>query len=87
VGLWNYIQQLGRGGLISVVTASAKNISVWADWLRLGGLAASEWTCSVRAVRDTPVADYSMPGVNTTHRVAYRPPIAISPFLLALSVS
>jgi hypothetical protein len=53
---------------------------------RLGGMAASEWTCSVRAVRDTPVAEYSAPGVNTTGRVAYRPPIAVSLFLLALSV-
>jgi len=46
----------------------------------------SEWTRSVRAVRDTPVADYSTPGINTTRLVAYRPPIAVSPFLLALSV-
>jgi hypothetical protein len=52
-----------------------------------GGMAASEWMCSIRAVRDTPVADYSVPGVNTTHRVAYRPPIAISQFLLTLSVA
>jgi hypothetical protein len=50
-------------------------------------MAASEWTRSVRAVRDTPVAEYSAPDVNTTRRVAYRPPIAVSPFLLALSVS
>ena len=42
---------------------------------------------SVRDVRDTPVADYSAPGVNTTRRVAHCPPIAVSPFLLALSVS
>jgi hypothetical protein len=54
---------------------------------RLAGLAMSEWTRSVRAVRDTPVADYSAPGVNTTHPVAYRPLIALSPFLLALLVS
>jgi len=54
---------------------------------RPGGMAPSEWTHSVRAVRDTPVADYSAPGANTTHRVAYRPPIAVSAFLLALSVS
>jgi len=54
---------------------------------RPGGMAASEWTCSVRAVRDTPVADYSAPSVDTTRRVAYRSPIAVSPFLLALSVS
>jgi hypothetical protein len=39
---------------------------------------ASEWTRSVRAVRDTRVADYSAPGVNTTRRVVYRPPIAVS---------
>ena len=54
---------------------------------RPGGMAASEWTRSVRAVRDTPVAYYSAPGVNTTHRVAYRPPIAVSPVLLALKIS
>jgi len=33
------------------------------------------------------VADYSAPGVNTTRRVAYRPPISVSQFLLTLSVS
>jgi len=52
-----------------------------------GGMALSEWTRSVRAVRDTLVADYSAPGLNTMRRVAYRPPIAVSPFVLALSVS
>jgi len=45
-----------------------------------GGMAPSEWTGSVRAVRVTPVADYSAPAVNTTRRVAHRPPIAVSPF-------
>jgi len=45
---------------------------------RPGGMAPSEWTSSVRAVRDTPVAVYSAPGVNTTRRIAYRPPIAVS---------
>jgi hypothetical protein len=53
---------------------------------RLDGMAASEWTCSVNAVRDTPVADYSAPGINTTRRVAYCPLIGISLFLLALLV-
>jgi len=53
---------------------------------RPGGMAPSEWTRSVRAVRDTPVADYSGPGVNTTHHAAYCPLIAVSPFLLTLSV-
>jgi hypothetical protein len=60
-------------------------------WLTLLSTSA-KWFLSgrtgcVRAVRDTPVADYSTPGVNTTRRVAYRPPIAGSPFLRALSVS
>jgi len=50
-------------------------------------MSLSEWMCSVRALRDTQLADYSAPGVDTTRRVAYRPPIAVSPFLLALSVS
>jgi len=54
---------------------------------RPGGMAPSEWTRSVRAVRDTPVADYSTPGVNATRRGAYCPPNAVSPFLLAQSVS
>jgi len=54
---------------------------------RPGGMAPSEWTRSVRAVRGTPVADYSTPGVNATRRVAYCPPNAVSPFLLAQLVS
>jgi len=49
-------------------------------------MAVSEWTRSIRAIRETLVADYSMPGANTMHRVAYGPPIAVSPFRLALSV-
>jgi hypothetical protein len=56
-------------------------------YFRPGGMAPAEWTRSVIAVRDTPVADYSAPGLNTTRHVAYRPPIAVSPVLLALSVS
>jgi len=45
---------------------------------RSDGMAPSEWTGSVRAVRDTPVADYSAPDIHTTRRVVYRPPIAVS---------
>jgi len=52
----------------------------------LGGMAPSEWTRSVRAVRDTPAADHSAPGVNWTRRVPYRPLIAVSLFRLILSV-
>jgi hypothetical protein len=46
----------------------------------------AEWMGWVRAVRGTPVADDSVPSINTTRRVAYCPLIAVSPFLLALSV-
>jgi hypothetical protein len=56
-------------------------------YFRLGGMAASEWMRSVRAIRDTPVADYSAPGVNSMRRVPYRHLIGDSPFLLVLSVS
>jgi hypothetical protein len=38
----------------------------------LGGMAPSEWTRSVRAIRDTLVVNCSGPGLNTTRRVAYR---------------
>jgi len=55
--------------------------------LRPGGVGPLEWMRSVRAVRVTPEADYSAPSVNTMRRSAYRPPIAVLPFLLALSVS
>jgi len=48
-----------------------------------GGMALSECTGSARAIRDTLAADYSAPGAKMTHRVAYCPPIAVSPFLLA----
>jgi uncharacterized short protein YbdD (DUF466 family) len=52
-----------------------------------GGMAPAEWTRSVRAVRVTPVVDYSTPGINATRGVAYCPPNADLPFLLAQSVS
>jgi len=54
---------------------------------RPGRMAASERTLSVRAVKDTPMAECSAPGINTTCRVAHRPPIAVSLFHLTLSVS
>jgi len=50
-------------------------------------MAASEWTRSVRAIRDTPVADYCASSINTTRHVSYCPPMAVLPFLRALSVS
>jgi hypothetical protein len=42
---------------------------------------------SVRGVKDTPVADCSAPGVNSTRRVPYCPLIAVSLFLLIVSVT
>jgi len=54
---------------------------------RPGGMAASEWMRSVRGLGDTPGVDYSVPGVNTTRRVAYGPPRVVSLFVLALSAS
>jgi hypothetical protein len=56
-------------------------------YVRPGGMAQSVWTRSIRAVRATPVADYSAPSRNATHHGAYRPPIAFQPFLLSRSVS
>ena len=50
-------------------------------------MAPLEWMRYVRAVRDTLVVDYSMPGLDTTRGVAYRPQIAVSLFLFALLVS
>jgi hypothetical protein len=56
-------------------------------YFRLGGMALSECTRCVRAVKNTPVVNYTTPGLKTTRRIAYRPPIAVSPVLVALSVS
>jgi len=52
-----------------------------------GGIASSESTRSIGGIRYTSVADYSAPGLNTTCHVAYHAPIAVSPYLLALSVA
>ena len=56
-------------------------------YCRPGAMAPSEWTRSVRAVRNTGVADNTAPGVNSMGRVPYYPLIAVSPILLVLSVS
>jgi len=64
-----------------------KKNSISKKYICPGGMAPSEWTRSVIAVRDTLVADYSAPGVNSTHHVPYRPLITVSPFLLVLLVS
>jgi len=41
----------------------------------------------LRAVTDTLLADYSAPSLNTKRPVAYCPPIAVSTFVFAISVS
>jgi hypothetical protein len=55
-------------------------------YFRLVGMVPLEWTCCVRTVRDTAGADYSVPGVDSMHRVSYRRPITVLPFLLVLLV-
>jgi len=47
----------------------------------------SEWTQSIRAVREILLVAYTVHGINPTHRIAYRPPIAVSPYPLPLLVS
>jgi hypothetical protein len=49
-------------------------------------MAVSVCTCSIRAVRNPLMAEYSAPSVNTTCHIAYRALIAVSCFLFALSV-
>jgi hypothetical protein len=49
-------------------------------------MAQSKWTPSIGAVRVTPVTEYSVPGVNTTRRIVYRPPLAVWPSLRVHSV-
>jgi hypothetical protein len=49
-----------------------------------GRMRQSESTRCVRAVRDTPVPDYSLPGVNAIRRFAYYLSIAVATCLLVL---
>ena len=49
-------------------------------------MAPSERTCSGRAIKDTPVAQYVVPGFKAICCVAHRPLSAVSQFLLALLV-
>jgi hypothetical protein len=57
------------------------NISI--NHFHPGIMPTSDWTRSVRALRDIPVADFSAPSVNTTRRVVYRPPILLFRYPLA----
>jgi len=79
--VWKHLILLSNNSKID------QSVYISKKYFRQGGMAPSEWTCSVRGVRVTPVADYSAPCLNTRRRVAYRPLIAVSPFLLALLVS
>ena len=69
------------------IRLSSSVIYIRKKYFRPRRMAPSEWIRSVRAVRDTPVGEYSVPGLNTTRCIAYRPPITVSLFLLTLSVS
>ena len=73
--------------LVYVVLGICCTWCISKEYFRPRGMARSEWMRSVRAVRDTPVADHSMPSVYSMRPVTYRPLIAVSPFLLVLSVS
>ena len=79
-------RKLSPSSSLDVSSLTRKLLIISKKHFRQGGMAPSEWTHSSRAVRDTPVAVDSVPGITTTSRIAYRPPIAVSPFLLALSV-
>jgi hypothetical protein len=76
-----------KHSIIKYCKSNNSNMFISKKHFRPGGMAASEWTGCVRAVRDAPVADYSSHGINTTCRVAYYPKIAVSPLLLALKIS
>jgi hypothetical protein len=91
---WRHCQQIEVAieGLVptqeapgSIDNKPERTLNISKKHFRMGGMAAPEWTRSVQAVRDTPVADYSMPSVSTMRRVVYRTPIAVSPFFLVLS--
>jgi len=71
---------LGTWALYSAIALISKK------YIFAGGMAPSEWTRSVTAIRGTTVTDYSPPGLNTMRHIAYRPPITVSQFLLALLV-
>jgi len=79
--------QLVKNWKLTKLMDANNNTYISKKYFRPGGIAQSVWMCSVRAVRYTPVADYSACGHNTTRHVAYRPRIAVSPVFLALSVS
>ena len=95
IPLWNWVAVVLRNGFshhYSSMALCAKQISsvlsnMSKKEFRLARMAPSEWTRSIIAVRHIPVAACSVLGVNTTCRVAYHPHIALSLFLLTLSVS
>jgi len=80
--VWRCLSQ-HLAGILQITDANyiSTNHSCW------GAIARSEWTRCIRAVRDSPVGEYSTAGIDNTRRVACRPAITVSPFLLALLVS
>jgi len=80
-----YLVCFGTRGIL-LWKSRGVEIVISKKYFRPVGMAPSEWTRSVRVVSDTPVADYSAPGINSTRRIPYRPLIAVSLFLPVLSV-
>jgi len=78
--------ELFLGILLSQIAQFCALKSISKTILCSGGMAPSEWMLCVRAIRDTPVGEYSAPGINTMLCIAYRPVITVSPLLLLLSV-
>jgi hypothetical protein len=74
-------------GLHRILMSLFNSHNISTQLFSLGEFAPSELTCSVRAGRDTLVADYSAPSVNTMRCIVYHPTIADSVFLRVLSVS
>ena len=48
--------------------------------VRSGGMPPLKWMHSVRAIRDTPVRDHSVPDINKMRPGVYCAPIAVSLF-------
>jgi hypothetical protein len=84
------IMEMSVNGPTQVSGHTCRLISGWCirtKYFHPGGMALSEWMHSGRAMRDTLVADYSVPGVNLMLRIPYHPLIDVSQCHLVVSVS
>jgi hypothetical protein len=85
------LNEFAESGVTELTSWTVNEISlailVSKEHIPPGRIAVSEWTRSITAVSDIPVAQYSGAGANATCQVAYCPPIVVLLSLLALSVS